>query len=424
MSRPPHVAGHPPSRSEFGRRCSSWRGAAWLGAGIAIAAGATRAAAQEPGAFGACLQGLRAEAVKLGVAGTAFDTAVAGLEPDTTVITARANQPEFRLAIWDYFAALVDSERIADGTARLAEWRDTFAAVEKQYRIDRHVLAAIWGVESDYGKALGSRPVLRSLATGACQGTRRRFFRGEFLAAVRIVSRGDIRADSLRGSWAGAFGHTQFMPSTFQSRAVDGDGDGRRDIVGSIPDALASAANYLRVGGWRPDEPWGYEVRLPARFRLATGRRQKLAVTRWQAAGVRQIDGTRLTGTGSAAVLLPAGRSGPAFLVFRNFDVLYSYNAAESYALAIGHLADRLRGGEPFVTPWPTEDGGLSRAERREVQRLLGDLGFDAGAPDGIMGRKTREAVAAFQATAGLDPTGRAGTVVLDSLRTRSARPR
>jgi hypothetical protein len=198
---------------------------------------------------------------------------------------------------------------------------------------------------------------------------------------------------------------------------VDVDGDGRRDIVGSVPDALGSTANYLKQGGWRPGEPWGYEVRLPARYGGVSGRASRRTVTQWARAGIRTLDGTPPQGNGPAALLLPAGRDGPTFLVFRNFDVIYSYNAAESYALAIAHLADRLRGGGPFATAWPTDDRGLSRAERSEVQRLLADRGYDVGPVDGVLGPKSRAAIKAFQADRGLEPTGRAGGRVLDTLR-------
>ena len=367
--------------------------------------------------FASCLSRLRSAAAATGVTGRTFDQATAGITPDESVIAARASQPEFTTPIWDYLALLVDDQRIGDGRAKLAEWDTVLARVERRWGVDRHTVVAVWGVESDFGRILGGRPLVRSLATGACLGGRRDFSRRQLLATLRILQDGDIPAEQLTGSWAGAFGQTQFMPTTFLRLAVDGDGDGRRDIVGSVPDALASTANYLKQGGWRPDEPWGYEVRLPPAYRGVSGRTERRTLAQWARAGIRSLDGTPPRGPDTAALLLPAGRDGPAFLVFRNFDVIHSYNAAESYALAIAHLADRLRGGGPFATPWPTDDRGLSRAERSEVQRLLADRGYDVGPVDGVLGSKSRAAIKAFQADIGLDPTGRAGGLVLDALR-------
>jgi lytic murein transglycosylase len=330
-------------------------------------------------------------------------------------------QPEFRTPIWDYLAGLVDDERVADGRAMLARWRDTLAEVERRHGVDPETVVAVWGVESDFGRTFGSRPLLTSLATLSCYGRRQGFFRGEFVATLRIVQDGHVPAEQLVGSWAGAFGHTQFMPSTFQRIAVDFDGDGRRDIVGSVPDALASTANYLRRAGWRTGEPWGWEVRLPAGFDASlAGRRSKRALSEWAALGVRPVAAPAGAPAGPqarAAVLLPAGPAGPAFLVLRNFDAIYSYNAAESYALAIAHLADRLRGGGPFAAPWPTDDPGLSRAQRRELQELLAARGHDIGPVDGMIGVRSREAIRAEQARLGLEPTGRAGIRILEALR-------
>jgi lytic murein transglycosylase len=273
-------------------------------------------------------------------------------------------------------------------------------------------------VETDYGRNVGKRPLVRSLATVSCFGTRQHYFRGEFIATLRILQSGDVKPELLAGSWSGAFGHTQFMPTTFHRLAVDFDGDGHRDIVGSVPDALASSANYLRNGGWTAGQPWGYEVTLPAKYRGPSGRGTKRALEQWSKAGIRKTDGSQLTGSGSAALLLPAGADGPAFIVFRNFDAIYSYNAAESYALAIALLSDRLRGGGPLKTAWPTDDPGLSRAERRDLQRLLAERGYDVGEPDGIIGSRTREAIKSFQTAAGLPVTGHAGTKVLNALKT------
>jgi lytic murein transglycosylase len=366
--------------------------------------------------FSACLGELRREAAAQGITTQVFDKAVTGLEPDQSVLDAMDSQPEFTTPIWDYLAVLVDDQRVADGRAKLAEWAAVLRQAEQKFGVDRHTIIAVWGVESDYGKVMGTRPLVRSLATVSCFGNRQRFFRGEFVATLRILQNGDIPPEGLTGSWAGAFGHTQFMPSTFQRLAVDFDADGRRDIVGSVPDALGSSANFLKRAGWVSGQPWGYEVRLPAGWNGPSGRRTRQALPEWSRLGILQIDGQPLAGSGPAALLLPAGASGPAFIVFRNFDAIYTYNAAESYALAIAHLSDRLRGAGPFQAAWPTDDTGLSRAERREVQELLIKRGFDIGTADGAIGPRTRAAIQAFQASAGLPVDGRAGKRVLRAL--------
>ena len=315
-------------------------------------------------------------------------------------------------------APTLDDDCVADGQAMLKQWGDTLNAVAARYKVDPATVVAVWGVESNFGRNFGSRPLLTSLSTLSCYGRRQAYFRGEFYDALKIVDAGDVKAEQLVGSWAGAFGHTQFMPSTFLRLAVDFDGDGRRDLVGSIPDALASTANFLKKAGWREDEVWGYEVRLPAGFDASgAGRRNKQALSAWAARGVKHIDGSPLAGDGSAGLLLPAGPKGPAFLVFRNFDAIYGYNAAESYALAIAHLSDRLRGASPFTTPWPTDDAGLSRAERREVQTLLTARGHAIGAIDGMLGDASRAAIRVEQQRLGHNVDGRAGQKLLKVLK-------
>ena len=368
-------------------------------------------------AFASCLAGLRGEAVAKGVRAEAFDTHTAGLAPDMAVIGFLDAQPEFVTPIWDYLAALVDDERVADGQAMLAH-------VEVEYGVDAATVVAVWGVESNYGRNFGSRPLLTSLATLSCFGRRQSFFRGEFFTTLKIIQEGHVAPERLQGSWAGAFGHTQFMPSTFMRLAVDFDGDGRRDLVDSVPDALASTANFLKRAGWRSDLSWGLEVSLPRGLDVSeAGRRNKQPLSAWAARGVKRIDGQALPEAGTpAGLLLPAGKDGPAFLVTRNFDALYSYNAAESYGLAIAHLADRLRGGAPFATPWPTDDPGLSRAERRELQQLLIARGHDIGEADGMIGARTREALKREQSALGLAADGRAGQRTLRALRA-TARP-
>ena len=370
-------------------------------------------------AFASCLASLRADAQAKGVSGATYDANTAALAPDMAVIGFLDAQPEFVTPIWDYLAALVDDERVADGRAMLAEWAPVLARVEAEYGVDAATVVAVWGVESNYGRNFGSRPLLTSLSTLSCFGRRQSFFRGEFFTTLRIIQEGHVAPDRLTGSWAGAFGHTQFMPSTFMRLAVDFDGDGRRDLVDSVPDALASTANFLKRAGWRSDLPWGFEVSLPRGMDVSgAGRRNKQPISAWAARGVRRIDGAPMPAAATpAGLLLPAGKDGPAFLVTRNFDAVYSYNAAESYGLAIAHLSDRLRGGAPFATPWPTDDPGLSRAERRELQQLLIARGHDIGEADGMIGARTREALKLEQAALGLAADGRAGQRVLQALR-------
>ncbi|MFP5412123.1 MAG: lytic murein transglycosylase [Gammaproteobacteria bacterium] len=401
---------------------------------------APAAAEARPADFAACLARLRPDALAKGVSGEAFDRHTAALAPDMAVLGFLDAQPEFVTPIWDYLAALVDDERVADGRAMLAQWTEVLAKVQAEYDVDPATVVAVWGVESDFGRRFGKRPLLESLSTLSCYGRRQSFFRGEFFTTLRILQEGHVAADKLNGSWAGAFGHTQFMPSTFMRLAVDFDGDGRRDLVDSVPDALASTANFLKRAGWRSALPWGFEVKLPAGFDAsAAGRRSKQPASVWASRGVKRVDGSPLVqpreanaepretsaGRGNAAlgadtpsaILLPAGPQGPAFLVTRNFDALYSYNAAESYALAIAHLSDRLRGGGPFAAAWPTDDPGLSRAERRELQSLLVKLGHDIGEIDGAIGARTREALKAELAKRGIESDGRAGQKALTALR-------
>ena len=369
--------------------------------------------------FGTCMAQLGRESATRGVAYTTFERHTRGIEPDMTVLEFLDYQPEFRTPIWDYLAGLVDEERIADGRARIEQWRATLEAVEARYGVDPATVVAVWGVESDFGRTTGKRPLVTSLATLSCFGRRQGYFRGELYAALRILQDGHVDPDHLAGSWAGAFGHTQFMPSSFMRLAVDFDGDGRRDIVDSIPDALGSTANFLRKAGWRAGEPWGFEVRLPRGFDPAlAGRTKRKSLSDWAALGLTRADAAAWAPTHAAAgLLLPAGVEGPAFLVLRNFDAIYAYNAAESYALAIAHLADRLRGQPPFTTAWPTDDPGLSRAQRRELQALLIQRGYAIGAIDGVIGAGTRAAIEDVQRRKGMPPDGRAGRKILDLLR-------
>ncbi|GAB3332756.1 lytic murein transglycosylase [Marilutibacter aestuarii] len=382
----------------------------------ALSFGAPAAAAD----FDRCVDGLRGKALSAGIDAGVFDANVPTVTPDPSLLELLNRQPEFSTPIWDYMAGLVDEERVEEGKAMLATHAATLARVEDAYGVDPATVVAVWGVESNYGQVFGKRPLLTSLTTLSCMGRRQAFFRGELIETLRIIQSGDVAPDKLVGSWAGAFGHTQFMPSTYRRIAVDFDGDGRRDLVDSVPDALASTANYLKRSGWRSGQPWGFEVRLPEGFDASVaGRKNRHPLSYWQGRGVGRIDGVEiaLPAQTPTALLLPAGASGPAFLVFKNFDAIYSYNAAESYALAIAHLSDRLRGRGAFVAPWPTPDPGLSRRERRELQELLLARGHDIGEVDGMIGSATRAAIKLEQARLGMPVDGRGGRRVLEALR-------
>ena len=366
--------------------------------------------------FASCVASIQSEAAGKGISAATLKAAFAGVEPDTKVLEFESSQPEFKTPIWDYLAALVDDERVADGKAAMKEHAAALKLAEEKFGVSRYAIAAIWGIESDFGRSMGDRPLVRSLTTLACTNSARPgYFRGELMATLKIADSGDIPLDKLKGSWAGAFGQTQFMPSTFLRLAVDLDGSGR-DIVDNASAALGSTANYLRKSGWVTGEPWGFEVKLPDRYSGPSGRRDKHPMSFWAAKGIARMDGKPL-GDLSAGLMLPAGKDGPAFLVTRNFDAIYSYNAAESYALAGAILAQRLAGGPGIETPWPTDDPGLSRAERREMQALLTKHGYDVGAPDGAIGAKTKSAIADFQGKNGLKVDGRASQKVLEALK-------
>lgn len=378
--------------------------------------------------FQRCIANLRSQAISSGVNESTYDRYTQNLTPDYSVIDKLNYQPEFSTPIWDYLSGLVDEERVQAGRQKMAQYRDVLNRASQAYGVPVETIVAVWGVESNYGDISGKYPLLQALGTLSCEGRRQSYFRGEFFATMRILQRGDLREDQLKGSWAGAFGHTQFMPSTYERLAVDFDGDGRRDLVSSVPDALASTANFLKQAGWQTGMPWGFEVKIPQGMSVSgESRRNKKPLSTWEQSGITRIDGSplvqgNLSTTTSAGLMMPAGATGPAFLVFKNFDAIYSYNAAESYGLAIAHLSDRLRGTGPFVTAWPTDDPGTSRAERREIQQFLLKRGYDIGAVDGLIGDKTRQAIRQEQTRLGLNPTGRAGQQILRAFRQEQAR--
>jgi membrane-bound lytic murein transglycosylase B len=369
--------------------------------------------------FRACLQALSPLAERRGIPRAFYEAQTVSLTPDLRIMDLLDGQPEFTKSFWDYLDLLVSDARIDGGRAVLAQHRTVFDAVEKAYGVDRHIITAIWGVESNYGSQGGDRPVIRSTATLACVGRRQDYFREEFLSAVEILARGDVRPDHLKGSWAGAFGPTQFMPTSFKRYAVDFDGDGRRDVVDSVPDLIASTANNLKKDGWVSGQSWGYEVVLPQNLNfLLADRSRVLTMQEWERAGLRRPGGRTFPRADDRAYLLvPAGAQGPGFLMLQNFRVIMKYNPAEAYAMAIGHLADRLHGGEPIVQPWPRHERVLTRAERLELQQHLARRGYDLGEPDGLLGGKTRVALRQYQATIGMVPDGFASASVLERLR-------
>ncbi|MES2195294.1 MAG: lytic murein transglycosylase [Pseudomonadota bacterium] len=371
--------------------------------------------------FDNCVAGMWPDAARRGISQESFQRFTAGLAPDLRIMDLMDSQPEFTKSVWEYLDILVNDNRMAKGREVLAKYKPQFDAVEKAYGVDRYIVASIWGIESNYSTQMGDRSVLNSTATLACIGRRQKYFKDEFLVALEILHRGDLRPEQLRGSWAGAFGPTQFMPTAFKRFAVDADGDGRRDVVDNPYDLIASTANNLKKDGWQTGASWGYEIVIPKGFNFLLADRAKAMTTaQWEHLGVRRADGKPYPRPNDKAYLLaPAGAEGPGFLMLQNFRVIMKYNPAEAYALAIGHFADRLRGGAPFVQPWPRQERTLSRAERLELQQLLAQRGFYRGTPDGQFGGHTREALRGFQASIGAPADGFASAGVLERLRAR-----
>ena len=380
-----------------------------------------QALAQAQANFPQCIASMWPLAQAKGVSQRTFERYTAQLEPQMKLMEFMEAQPEFSKPIGAYVNMLVTDWRVKKGREVLERYKPIFEKVEKAYGVDRYAVAAIWGIESTYGDpdGIGRRNVLESTATLACIGRRQDYFRDEFIATLQILEKGDVPYDHMKGSWAGAFGPTQFMPTSFQRFAVDFDGDGKRNVVDSIPDIIASTANNLKLDGWEFGKAWGYEVVIPQGFDYRNANRSiKRTLSEWNAMGLRRPGGTGFPRGGETAyLLLPAGANGPAFLMTKNFDAILKYNPADAYALAIGHLADRLRGGNAFAQPWPKEERGLSKAERIEIQSRLAQMGYDIGNVDGILGTKTRVAIQDYQARAGAVPDGYPDLALLQPLR-------
>ncbi|MGH6833081.1 MAG: lytic murein transglycosylase, partial [Methyloceanibacter sp.] len=348
-----------------------------------------------------------------------------GFTPDPEVVEAANFQPEYVKPIGEYIDRAVSDKRVETGKQKLAENQALLGSLETRYGVDRHIIVAIWGVESNYGVQPGEKNVLRSLATLICTGTKAMFARSQLNSALKILQRGDINFEAMNGSWAGAMGHTQFIPTTYTSYAVDHDGDGKRDIWGNIPDALASTASYLKVSNWRAGETWGYEVTLPKGFNPKKGSESALKpLGEWQRLGIVRANGEPFPRSSDKASLFsPEGTRGPSFLLLNNFRSILRYNVAKSYALAVGHLADRIRGSGRFVHPWPTDETHLSLEQRTEFQQLLIARGLLEGEPDGVIGPATLEAVKTYQRSKSLGVDGYPSLTLLKMLRSEAPPP-
>lgn len=399
----------------------------WLASALAFGVVAPAAAiaedvvltAADQAKFAGWRNEFRGRALASGVRPDVFDAAFQGVEMNARVVELDRRQPEFTRPLWEYLDSAVSPTRVSTGHEMSLRYADTLRAIEARYGVSGAVVLAVWGLESAYGHNYGSIHVVEALATLAAEGRRRAFAEEQLIAALKILQAGDVTPSRMIGSWAGAMGHTQFIPTSFQDYAVDFDGDGKRDVWAADPvDALASTANYLSRFGWEAGTPWGMEVRLPPGVdytQLDAAIRRPVAY--WREMGIAQNGGAPLPDHGEAAVIVPAGARGPAFLVFKNFHVIMRYNNATSYALAVGRLSDRIEGAGPLQADWPRDDRPLSRTETIEMQELLTRLGHDTQGADGIIGPNTRAAVRAFQSRIGQTPDGYVSVAFLSALR-------
>ncbi len=373
----------------------------------------------QPESFVAWKTGFRARALAQGINPAVFDAAFQGVGVNAEVVRLDGRQAEFSKPIWEYLDSAASPTRIETGRAKRRDLGPTLNAIEARYGVDGEAVLAIWGMESNYGANRGDIPVIESLATLAYEGRRRGFAEEQLIAALRILQSGDVAPADMRGSWAGAMGHTQFIPSSYLSYAVDFTGDGHRDVWSGDPtDSLASTANYLARSGWRLRQPWGLEVHMPTGFNYASADQgNRKPVSTWNNLGVRLMDGRPIPDFGPAAIIAPAGARGPTFVVFQNFHVIKKYNNATSYAMGVGTLGDRIAGGGGFQAPWPRDERELSRTEKIEMQERLIARGYDTGATDGVIGPNTTQAIRGFQVSQGMTPDGYATTALLLKLR-------
>lgn len=362
----------------------------------AVVMPSTGAGATEP--FEDWLKGFRGEAAKAGIADSVLEQALGSVQPIPRVLELDRRQPEFMLTLWRYMEIYVPDRRVEQGKELLKKHAKLLAEVEKKYGIPPRFLVAFWGVETDFGRNFGAFHMLSAVATLAHDARRRDFFKTQFMSAIRLVGMGDVPID-VKSSWAGAMGNMQFIPTTFEAYAVDYDGDGRRDLWNSLPDAFASASNYLKSVGWNPDYTWGREVQLPKEFDLSlAGLQERKKISDWQKLGVRKVGGGNLPGADiEASLLLPAGAAGPSFLVYNNFRTIMRWNTSQLYAIAVGHLADRFIGLPRLSVEKPADAQMLRYADIEEMQRLLTKIGFDTGGVDGRAGPMTRAAIRNFQ---------------------------
>ncbi len=389
---------------------------------LALSAGDGRAASEA--GFQKWIRDFWPTARSAGISSRTYNAAFAGARYDGSIIKRATNQPEFVKPIWSYLDSAVSEARIKNGRKMKQQHGALLRKLEQRFGVDQHVLLAIWGMESAYGAIFKNskliKPTIQSLATlGYADKKRSKFGRTQLLAALKILQKGDVAPSNMVGSWAGAMGHTQFIPTTYLAKAVDFDGDGRRDIWSSVPDALASTANLLSTAGWESGKTWGYEVTLPKTFafELADGRVTK-SLADWAKLGIKRAKGQAFPRPDDQArLIIPAGYNGPAFLMLKNFSVIKRYNNADAYALGVGHLADRIRGGGGFSGEWPRGDRMLKRSERKEVQRLLNRLGYDTGGVDGRLGSKSKAAIRHWQKRTGQIPDGFPSGNLLEALR-------
>jgi membrane-bound lytic murein transglycosylase B len=365
------------------------------------------------------IAGFRGTAIAAGIRPEIYDGAMAGLRYDPVVVERDRNQSEFTKTIWEYLDSAASDVRVENGREALRRHAGLLDRIEARFGVDKEVVVAIWGLESAYGAYRGETPVLGALATLAYDGRRERFFRQQLLAALQIVQAGDVPPARMTGSWAGAMGHTQFIPTSYLDYAVDFEGDGRRDIWSDDPtDALASTAAYLARFGWIEGQPWGVEVQLPDGFDYTEANRRVTRLpSEWAERGVAGLDGDAVPDHGPASILLPAGARGAAFMIFDNFAVIERYNTADAYVIGVGHLADRIRGGGPIEGSWPRGERALVFSERQELQRRLTDAGFATRGIDGRIGPNTIDAIRSYQQAVGLVPDGHASVDLLRRLR-------
>ena len=379
------------------------------------------AQAQEPTApadFATWLDGVKRDAIKRGVSAETAERALKDVAPVERVIQLDRRQPEFTQTFWSYLGRRVTPERIKRGRELLAKHGKLFSRIHRQYGVQPRFLVAFWGMESNFGDYTGKMPLIASIATLAYDRRRSRFFREQLIAALQIMDRGHIPFDAM-GSWAGAMGQTQFIPTTYRDYAVDGDGDSRIDLWKSLPDIFASSSNYLTRAGWQEKRTWGREVRLPKDFDLGlSGLRVRKRLAEWQRLGIRRFDGRDLPNVDiEASVVLPAGHKGPAFLVYKNYRTILVWNRSILYAIAVGHLADRIAGMPAFGTRPPANDRPLSRDQVIEIQQFLSNSGYYKGSLDGIAGSGTRAAIRAYQRAERLPADGHLDMGLLEALR-------